>query len=573
MESSFKWVMRSKWAYKKPHKIYAACLQIITLMQVMEIDLSIFLDALFWGNEYCVADKRMQWQRTAFLHSAELPFLLDRWDKPPRKSDSIIRLKGARGIINMFAVATTIDLVKAELKGLGLFLQLSAKDDVSASKLTSLTFTELEDMAREKAPTVWQLFQSILDTGKGKKWEHIALTITSIVSYMQSHNRNRLQKLLAIYLKFRGISAKGFDTLHAMGLTMSHKWTCDAIQRISDECMHKKSSKSPGSPPEVQQVYRTSSGSLVGVLWELWGSAKSSLLNSPEFKLATYKDRHSLFLNAPKPIDQLPTSEGHDILQYLLGTTNIAEASYDDNSRLINEWLQQLGWMMDVQKWEFAWALIVYWAGDQLTVDRLQHLFMFRGRDDTSYNHLDFAVIVFGWFHLQMAYAVSLHKQYLGTERGCGLQHVFNILNQKGLEKVLTKGPFHHTLNEALHHVAAAHIHKDWLEVAGVETLSELCSRSAEDLKKLASKIVKRRASSEALDRLDEHGEDEIDKELKQVIMWNRDVLQYLVLNEAVKNSDVGLMENMLPHLLYQFTGSGNSKYAIEVLELMQGLY
>jgi len=58
-----------------------------------------------------------------------------------------------------------------------------------------------------------------------------------MLSYAQSHHRCRLQKLLAIYLKFKGISAKGFDMLHAMGLTMSHKWTADAVERISAECM------------------------------------------------------------------------------------------------------------------------------------------------------------------------------------------------------------------------------------------------------------------------------------------------------------------------------------------------
>lgn len=31
----------------------------------------------------------------------------------------------------------------------------------------------------------------------------------------------------------KGISAKGFDTLHAMALTMSHKWTANTVERIS----------------------------------------------------------------------------------------------------------------------------------------------------------------------------------------------------------------------------------------------------------------------------------------------------------------------------------------------------
>ncbi|KAH7917006.1 hypothetical protein BV22DRAFT_977203, partial [Leucogyrophana mollusca] len=35
---------------------------------------------------------------------------------------------------------------------------------------------------------------------------------------------------------------------------------------------------------------------------------------------------------------------------------------------------------------------------------------------------------------------------------------------------------------------------------------------------------------------------------------------------------DVGRMEDLLPTLLLRFAGGGNSKYTIEVLELLQGL-
>ena len=52
--------------------------------------------------------------------------------------------------------------------------------------------------------------------------------------------------------------------------------------------------------------------------------------------------------------------------------------------------------------------------------------------------------------------------------------------------------------------------------------------------------------------------------------MWNRDVLRYLELHEAMKKGDIGCMEDMLPYLLFQFIGGRNSKYAIEILELLQ---
>src|ERR1700683_3935030 len=63
------------------------------------------------------------------------------------------------------------------------------------------------------------------------------MMVISMLSYTRSHHRNRFQKLFAIYLKFRGLSAKGFDTLHALALTMSHKWTGNAIGRILKRSM------------------------------------------------------------------------------------------------------------------------------------------------------------------------------------------------------------------------------------------------------------------------------------------------------------------------------------------------
>ncbi|KAF6752011.1 hypothetical protein DFP72DRAFT_1070712 [Ephemerocybe angulata] len=624
---------RAKRYFMKPINIYKACANVVYAMQACGIDLPIFLDALFWGNEFCTKDATMQWQRTVFLRSTELPEILDRWRTPPRSSHSMKRPAGATETMEEFAVQTVTDVAEKELKELGPELRLSSKDDTSASKLTALSFTELEGIARGKAPTLWRLLHAVLDTGQGKKWERTALTILGMISYTQSHNHNRIQKLLAIYLKFRGISAKGFDTLHAMGLTMSHKWTCNAVERMSAECMREVVEKmkaypwlisydninipfrvfsqrldnqskfgngtaatvyikrdAPKLPEGINQslkekrvegmanpltesdIARLATESYPRVQQQMAYIILRMLLDSPEFNLKTYKDRNDPALQPPKPVDQLPTGDDHVTLQYLLGTTSTAEASYQDNSKLIDEWLGQLGWMTPAQKKAFALATLVFWCGDQLTVDRLRHLFMFRGGDDTSYDRMDFSVLLFGWFHLQMAYANSLHKQYLGTERGRGLQHAFDLLNRKGLGKVLTKGPFHHTLDEALHHVAEAHIREDWLDIANVKSLSELRQRSAKELRALASKIVKMRASSEAMDRLDKRG-DENDEQLRQVIMWNRDVLQYLVLDEAVKTGDVGLMEKTLPHLYYRFSGSGNSKYAIEVLELMQSLY
>ncbi|KAF8177824.1 hypothetical protein K438DRAFT_1605927 [Mycena galopus ATCC 62051] len=149
------------------------------------------------------------------------------------------------------------------------------------------------------------------------------------------------------------------------------------------------------------------------------------LLNSPEFDLPTYNGRNHSLLQRPAPIHQLPIGKEHVTLQYLLGTGNIPEASYEDNANLIEEWLRQLG--LNSLEWQKKIALkkIMAWVGDQLTVDRLRNLFRFRGEDDNSFERLDWLVTPPRWLHIQMVFANSLHKQHLGTSKGRGLSAAF----------------------------------------------------------------------------------------------------------------------------------------------------
>lgn len=73
-------------------------------------------------------------------------------------------------------------------------------------------------------------------------------------------------------------------------------------------------------------------------------------------------------------------------LQYLLGTVNIPEASYEDNSRLVKEWLHQLRVEGAKMQKKIGLEQVIAWAGDQLTIDRLRNLFKFRAEDLNSYD-------------------------------------------------------------------------------------------------------------------------------------------------------------------------------------------
>jgi hypothetical protein len=251
-------------------------------------------------------------------------------------------------------------------------------------------------------------------------------------SYTRTHHRGRIQKLFAIYFKFRGLSAKGFDTLHAMGLTMSNKWTGDAVDKISAQGMKamkqlmdrfpwlmsydnaliafrifsqrvdKKTLQGAGTagtvyikrsakplPKEINRMLQefrregirnpltgaeiikislsADTRRLPHTLWLIL----HYLFESPTFNFVSYNGREHPLLQKPAAIQQLPSGPDHTILQYLLGTLNIPEASYEDNARLIIEWLRQLGLDVPEAQQKLGLEQVMVWVGDRLTVSLL----------------------------------------------------------------------------------------------------------------------------------------------------------------------------------------------------------
>lgn len=94
-------------------KTYAAVEQTTAMMEATGINLPIYLDALSWGHAKCTKDPSIRYQRSALMHSRELPGILERWRKPPHRSASITRPAGATQTMNEFALAATIDYSKS----------------------------------------------------------------------------------------------------------------------------------------------------------------------------------------------------------------------------------------------------------------------------------------------------------------------------------------------------------------------------------------------------------------------------------------------------------------------------
>ena len=297
------------------------------------------------------------------------------------------------------------------------------------------------------------------------------------------------------------------------------------------------------------------------------------LLDAPAFELGTYQHRDNEIFNRPPVSEALPTGPRYALDQFIMNTVEINEATYGGNEKWLEEHSRQLGLDTDEEKEKTGRNRIIIWSGDQLTTSRLRGLKGFRSMDKDPYECLGWMEPIFGWFHLQMAFATSLHKQYHGTKAGVGFSRAFELLGKKGLWSAKVKGNWFHDFEEVLKEVATAHFLCAWLEITGANSIKDLHSKSPEELKQFAERIVLEFASTIALSRESRRPLPERDELRMEVIRLNRDLLEYLELDDAIKQGHISRMEDLLPSLLYRFQGGNNKLYAIEIMELLQKLH
>ncbi|KAL4065520.1 hypothetical protein V8B97DRAFT_2025778 [Scleroderma yunnanense] len=477
-------------------------------MSEIRLSLTEFLDAISWGGSDCTSNSQIHGACTSLMNSPRLPGILHH-------------------------CITINDELETAAK---LF---KSPDDASNTFFMKISFCGLSDDLQATAPTLWSLLRQSAHMEK---------------KYLQESNQ--------------GLSAKAFDTLHALTVMMSHKWAADHVQmseaamkelisydninipfHVVSQHLHNKDNFSSGaavtvyikhhaetlkadSSHELQQccawgmknpltsleIFHLGQLAVPHIQNQMTYEVLCFLLEAPEFNIKSYQYHDSSLLLPPEPVHALPHSKEHVTLQYMLGSVNIPGVSYADNKHL-------------------------FWSGDLNTFDCLGWIDLF-----------------FGWLYLQMAYANSLYYQYLGTISGKGLMHTYTLLQRKGLATTATKGVFHHNLDELL----------CYMEVG---EFSELWCKTLEELLVLAKRVVTEHALSISLAQMQGQPTGEHDEIREQMVMWLHDVLHYIVHNHAIKHGDVGLIEDFLPSLLYQFVGGYNSKYVIEILTILQELH
>jgi hypothetical protein len=444
-----------------------------------------------------------------------------------------------------------------------------------------------------------------------------------------------MHRSISLYLKACGTAVKAFDTMSALGITLTQKWTLTAVEKVAKNKMddlanrvkntgfhathdninrmfrvsHQRTghnthfdsgtaatifippnetdyklpktneefirqavegAKTPITPHEIQELHANAAPR---ILAQHVHTVLKILVSAPGFEFNTYKHRDSKIFDRPPVSEALPTGSEHALDQFIMNTCQINESSYDGNEQLVEEWARQLKLDTDEEKERTGRNRIIIWSGDQLTTSRLRGLKTFRAMDNDPYEHFGWMEPIFGWFHLQMAFATSLHKQYYGTKAGIGFSRAFELLGKRGLASAKVKGTWFHDFEEALMEIAAAHFLCAWLETTGAGSIKDLRSKSPEELKQFSERIILEFATTAALEEEAHRPPCERDQLREQVIQLNRDLLEYIELKDAIKQGHTCRMEDLLPGLLYRFQGGNNKLYVVEVTELLQKLH
>ncbi|KAJ3753117.1 hypothetical protein EV360DRAFT_10137, partial [Lentinula raphanica] len=171
----------------------------------------------------------------------ELSRIVQVWHQPPRRpgGQKSRRPVGASAVMEKFALDCVTSRVDRELQ-LSAPLFKSDPLDFSEDHLLGVDFKELKIQLVSQNPVLWKILRSAAYStmqetrNKHKDPDMIVLNIVSQLQYTRSSRRSRIAKLWAIYLKSCGLSARAFDTVHALGVCMSHRWAAQAYTTLSE---------------------------------------------------------------------------------------------------------------------------------------------------------------------------------------------------------------------------------------------------------------------------------------------------------------------------------------------------
>lgn len=159
---------RRAHAARGNHSLSQAVLEVLEFMRSKDLDLPLLLSALSYEDNTLVRNGTARYERTALLVSTELPNILQKWFRPPRRHNGGIKTKGGSRAIGPFAVQLVEDMLHREMVAVGKFMR-SKPRDLSEQTLLSIKWKEMIASVQDKAPILWKLLRRCSWTSRQQK--------------------------------------------------------------------------------------------------------------------------------------------------------------------------------------------------------------------------------------------------------------------------------------------------------------------------------------------------------------------------------------------------------------------
>ena len=147
-------------------------LQVLDLMDILHLNLPLFLWAISWNVPKLTFNNCVHFARTVLMVSDELPGILAHWHRPPCSHGQGICTKATRKALNDWALETICDTLDEELSILKPTMSL-LQQDLSEEVLLSISWKEMIPEVKSKAPTLWKLFCYTLYTPRQEEQDQL----------------------------------------------------------------------------------------------------------------------------------------------------------------------------------------------------------------------------------------------------------------------------------------------------------------------------------------------------------------------------------------------------------------
>ena len=269
---------------------------------------------------------------------------------------------------------------------------------------------------------------------------------------------------------------------------------------------------------------------------------------------------------------QRPTMPVIDVLKHVktvhcsLGPIPYDESSNAGNIQILENIFRQQYHLPDS---DFKSRLFLIYS-DQKTTQRIRSIKQRREQAGQHYDRLQWALPVPALFHLRMNYLYMISRVHFGGPGG-GQSTLYDAVNFWTRKKISKSNADFYALEQLIIHSFQARVCALlWNSFAqsGLGKCLEF-----KDIAQMLS-ILDAETFSQLLDKIvDSYSKDAAmtdDEELRNHILYLQHTQTYLLLKYSIKHADLGLLRRAIDRCCLYFNGSGQSRYAYEMLYLQR---